>query len=210
MPVDNFAQIKSILDFSKPDMFYWVQLMRRASDDPKDETSALYHGNMHSRSLKSYDIYNAKEFEKFKPEIISLCEKENCRAYIRLNRRNDGDVANEMYDHIRKCMKNGTYKRPSALLSSAKGKTNSEPKATKSWIVDCDEADLPNLDFIRETIENCKSEFKNKIMYVINTKHGIHFITHPFNKRQYELAFEAKGIECPKIHEDNPTLMYAP
>ena len=47
-------------------------------------------------------------------------------------------------------------------------------------------------------------------MYVINTKHGIHFITQPFNKKQYELAFKEKGIEGPKIHEDNPTLMYAP
>lgn len=208
--VDNFDFIKSILDFSKENMFYYVQLLRRASDDPHDETSQLYHGDMHSRSLKNYCLYTAKQFDKYKPEIISLCQNENCRAYIRLNRRSNEDVNIAMYEHIYTCMKSGTHKRPTRLVSSAIGTANSEPKQTRSWLVDVDEVDMPYLHFIYNVIEECKSTFATKTMFSVNTKHGVHIITHPFNKKEYENKFNDANIPSPKIHEDNPTLLFAP
>ena len=209
---NNFEQIKKILKFDRPDMFYYIQLLRRQSDDPKTDpqTSKLYHGNMHSRSLKNYCIYSLDELEKYEKEIISLCDQQNCRAYIRLNRRSDEKVSTEMYEHIYTCMKGHTFKRPTGLLPSAIGKANAEPKETRSWLVDLDLDDLSNYDAVLAAVAQAKSQFAEKIMHKVKTKHGIHLITHPFNKRDYENYLKALGIAVPTIHEDNPTILYAP
>ena len=56
--VDNFAQIRSLLKFDNDGDCYYVQLLRRQSDDPMKDgmPDPNYHGNMHSRSLKDYLI----------------------------------------------------------------------------------------------------------------------------------------------------------
>lgn len=217
--VDNFENIKAVLKFDLPEHFYFVQLLKRQSDDPMvdGKPNPTYHGDMHSRSLKNYFVRKPNDLDKFKEEIVSLCNAENVRAYIRLNRRSNKDVNIRIYEHIYACMKGGTYKNPERLLSSACGKANSEPKETKSWLIDVDEEYLPYLDEIVLRLNKCKSQFKSIIMNVIKTKHGIHLITHPFNKDDYENQWndmrttynEAPEIP-PVIQPDNPTILYAP
>lgn len=208
--VDNFEQIKSILKFDDKTMFYYIQLLRRAADDSHDENSKLYHGNMHSRSLKNYHWYEASDVDKYENEIKTLCNTNNCRAYIRLNRRSDEKVSIDLYEHIYLCMKSKTFKRPHYLLASACGKGNSEPKATKSWLIDVDAEDMVNLPYIYEAIKLAKSKFEDKLMYEIKSKSGVHLITHPFNKDDYKNFFINKKLVAPSIHEDNPTILYAP
>ena len=52
--VDNFDKIRSLLKFENDGDCYYVQLLRRQSDDPmtNGKPDPNYHGNMHSRSIK--------------------------------------------------------------------------------------------------------------------------------------------------------------
>lgn len=215
--VDNFELIKSILKFDLPEHFYFVQLLRRQADDPmKDgKKNPTYHGDMHSRSLKNYFIRKSDDLDKFKDEIINLCKTEDVRAYIRLNRRSNKDVNMKIYEHIYACMKGGTYKNPERLLSSACGKSNSEPKESKSWLLDVDKEYLPYLDDLIKLVNKCKSQFSYIVMKEIHSKSGMHLIVHPFNKDDYEkLWAEFKSTHqdapetAPAIHPDNPTILY--
>lgn len=215
--VDNFELIKSILKFDLPEHFYFVQLLRRQADDPmKDgKKNPTYHGDMHSRSLKNYFIRKSDDLDKFKDEIINLCNTEDVRAYIRLNRRSNKDVNMKIYEHIYACMKGGTYKNPERLLSSACGKSNSEPKESKSWLLDVDKEYLPYLDDLIKLVNKCKSQFSYIVMKEIHSKSGMHLIVHPFNKDDYEkLWAEFKSTHqdapetAPAIHPDNPTILY--
>lgn len=216
--VDNFELIKSILKFDLPEHFYFVQLLKRQADDPMigGKKNPTYHGDMHSRLLKNYFIRKPDDLDKFKDEIINLCNTEDVRAYISLNRRSNKAVCVRIYEHIYACMKGGTYKNPECLLSSASGKTNSEPKETKSWLIDVDKEYLPYLEDLANIVNKCKSEFKcGNIMHEIHTKSGMHFIVHPFNKYDYNnywnefrLAHPDAPETAPVIQPDNPTILY--
>ena len=215
--VDNFELIKSMLKFNLPEHFYFVQLLKRQSDDPmKDgKKNPTYHGDMHSRSLKNYFIRKPEDLDKYRDEIINLCNTEDVRAYIRLNRRSNKDVSMKIYERIYACMKGGTYKNPERLLSSACGKSNSEPKETKSWLIDVDKEYLPYLDDLIKLVNKCKSQFTYILMKEIHSKSGIHLIVHPFNKDDYKkLWTEFRTTHpdapetAPKIHQDNPTILY--
>ena len=122
--VDNFEQIRNLLKFEEDGDCYYVQLLRRQSDDPMVDgvPDPAYHGNMHSRSLKDYLITSIKHFQDLKKEIIQLCDMFNVRAYIRLNKRNYKNIALKMLRHISEQVESGeTYSSPYHLVSSAIG-----------------------------------------------------------------------------------------
>ena len=86
--VDNFAIIRKLLKFENQGDCYYLQLLRRQSDDPMidGKPDPNYHGNMHSRSLKDYFIPSLEYFDQKEEEIKKLCDVFNVRAYIRLNK----------------------------------------------------------------------------------------------------------------------------
>ena len=217
---DNFELIKKLLLFDLPEHFYFVQLLRRQADDPmKDgKPNPLYHGDMHSRSLKNYFLRTPEDLDKIKPDIIKLCNEHDVRAYIRLNRRSNKAVSIDMYEHIWASIKGGTFKNPESLLSSACGKSCSEPKATKSWLIDVDKEYLPYQAVIVHCIAESKSKFKDQpLIAYIPSKSGLHMITHPFNRDDFKKKWAEMREqlikapeEPPAIHTDNPTILYAP
>ena len=217
---DNFELIKKLLLFDLPEHFYFVQLLRRQADDPmKDgKPNPLYHGDMHSRSLKNYFLRTPEDLDKIKPDIIKLCNEHDVRAYIRLNRRSNKAVSIDMYEHIWASIKGGTFKNPERLLSSACGKSCSEPKATKSWLIDVDKEYLPYQAVIVHCITESKSKFKDQpLIAYIPSKSGLHMITHPFNRDDFKKKWAEMREqlikapeEPPAIHTDNPTILYAP
>ena len=107
--VDNFKLIRDYIEkkiigsgtWKEGDCFY-VQLLRRQSDDPliDGKKDKKYHGNMHSRSIKDYLIKSLQHLDDVEEDIKILCKEFNVRAYIRLNKRNYKNIALEMMKHI--------------------------------------------------------------------------------------------------------------
>lgn len=212
--VNNFDQIEKLLKFEKEGDCYYVQLLRRQSDDPMIDgiPDPAYHGNMHSRSLKDYLISSIEHFQDLKKEMIQLCDMFNVRAYIRLNKRNYKNIALKMLRHISEQVESGeTYSSPYHLVSSATGSV-CQAGDEKTWIIDLDEEYLPHeetiLRFISqcepiatkihengvswseagcediEAMENAYNEWRKNIV-IIPTKHGHHAICVPFNKKTF-------------------------
>lgn len=205
--VNNFDQIEKLLKFENEGDCYYVQLLRRQSDDPMidGKPDPAYHGNMHSRSLKDYLISSIEHFQDLKKEMIQLCDMFNVRAYIRLNKRNYKNIALKMLRHISEQVESGeTYSSPYHLVSSATGSV-CQAGDEKTWIIDMDAEYLPHKDEVYKMILGCepiKSDFTAlneewgilldvKKHYIeqnfteIPTKHGIHIITRPFNKKSF-------------------------
>jgi len=227
--VDNFDLIEDymksqLLDWQEGDCYY-VQLLRRAADDPmkigvKDKK---YHGNMHSRSIKDYLIRSVEHLEDVKEQIKAFCELENVRAYIRLNKRNYKNIALEMLKHIAEQAASGeSFSSPFHLISSACG-TCCQASKNKKWLVDLDKEYLPyeedivniicecepnirtieNYQFKGTAIESewnsAKQWFIKDNFFRVPTKNGRHLICKPFNKQMFEVAWNKflirKGIE---------------
>lgn len=209
--VDNFDQIRSLLKFENDGDCYYVQLLRRQSDDPHTDGKAdpRYHGNMHSRSVKDYLIPSLEYFDKVKEDIITICKTFNVRAYIRLNKRTFKNIALEMLKHIaEQCASGGTFNSPYHLVASAAGEVCSAGK-DKTWIVDLDEEYLPYEEDILMMMFECEPYIRNiaelgKVFLnsshtsskpalflaykqikdatpIVPTKHGKHVIAKPFN-----------------------------
>ena len=189
---------------------YYVQLLRRQSDDPHTDGMAdpRYHGNMHSRSVKDYLIPSLDAFDKAKPDIIEMCKLFNVRAYIRLNKRSYKSVDMAMLKGIVDQLSSGTCGSPYNLVASAAGQV-CDAGENKSWIVDLDEEYLPYQEDIFRMMFECEPYVRNlqsmcKVLInstymsqedaykyavksekehtpVIPTKHGRHIISKPFN-----------------------------
>ena len=192
--VDNFELIKKYMERDLPNWkegdCYYLQLLRRASDDPKTNgvPDPKYHGNMHSRSIKDYLIRSTKHLDDVKDEIKFLCEQFNVRAYIRLNKRNYKNIALEMMKHIaQQCASGESFSSPYHLISSACGTTCQAGK-DKTWILDLDKEYLPYEEEIKEMVLNCEPykrmmeetgktrEEVKKEFFVVPTKSGKHIV----------------------------------
>lgn len=213
---DNFEQIRSLLKFENEGDCYYVQLLRRQSDDPliDGKKDPKYHGNMHSRSIKDYFIRSLEHFDDVKEDIIKLCEMFNVRAYIRLNKRTYKRIALVMLRHIAEQAASGeTYSSPFHMIASAAGTANCAGD-DKTWIVDEDAEYLRYEDKIKAIIEQCEPTDRQKVVAVIPTKSGRHLITRPFNlqtfKTLWEKDLDLQTLEVLDIHKDNPTILYVP
>lgn len=195
--VDNFETIKRLLTFDEPGDCYYVQLLRRQSDDPliDGKPDPAYHGNMHSRSIKDYFISSIENLEQRKADIIKLCETFNVRAYIRLNKRNYKQISLHMLKHVAEQEISGqSFSSPFHLVASAAGLANCAAKNEKTWIVDLDAEYLPHIDEIEEMIFQCEpyahlGELCSAIPR-IPSKSGIHLIPHPFNVADFNARWE--------------------
>lgn len=193
--VDNFNQIRELLDFSDSESFYYLQLLRRKKDNP-DVGSR-------SKSVKDYRIRSLDHFDSLKDEIIGLCKFFNARASIRLNRRSYKQVAFKTLEMIVNQISRDDFVSVKYSYSKTMGTNYNENN--KTWIIDVDDKwDSWVRDNFGEALHNIQPK-GNKIIEWIPSKLGYHVITKPFNLE--EAKDLVKGLD---IHKDNPTNLYIP
>lgn len=194
--INNFDQIKQLLKFENENEFYFLQILQRKKEHPE-----LGKNN---RLIKAYYIYSIEKLDKYKEEIIKLCEIFNARAYIHLNRRNSKQVGFEMMELLATNLKLNQTDFLDKLYNSVCGHHHSDKD--KTWIIDID--GHWDKHIVREKITEDLMEIKpvgNKIITWIPTKNGIHLITKPFNSKTF-------GDKYPHIdvHKNNPTILFVP
>lgn len=212
--VDNFSIIRKLLKFENPGDCYYLQLLRRQSDDPMidGKPDPNYHGNMHSRSIKDYFVPSLEYFDQKEDEIKKLCDVFNVRAYIRLNRRNYKQISFAIMKHITEQLVSGqSFNSPFSLVASAAGNCNCSGDA-KTWILDLDEEYIPHKSAIYDMVFQCEpiaskwKEFQDTQAEMfkdrwrdtfidmhfseVPTKHGIHIISRPFNTKSFKDLWE--------------------
>lgn len=191
--VNNFDQIKQLLKFENENEFYFVQILQRKKENPE-----LGRNN---RLVKAYYIYSIEKLEKYKEEIIKMCEVFNARAYIHLNRRNSKQVGFEMLELLATNLKLNQTDFLGNLYNSVCGHHHSDKD--KTWIIDIDEEDPILVEAIETATYNIEP-IGNKIIAWVPTKNGLHLITKPFNSKVF-------GEKYPEIdlHKNNPSILFA-
>ena len=198
--VDNFELFKSVMTFNNEDEFYFVQILIRGKDG---HTEPGVNGNNKNRLIKFYTVKSVEHLERLKPEIISICNAVNARAYIHPTKRSFNEVADECLratTEMYLCRDNHVGLK--GVYSTACGK--SYISKDKKFVIDLDDEDVSKAAQIVEYIEfHCEPFGTVKYQYRVPTLHGIHIITSPFNTQKF-------GLEFPNIdvHKNNPTLLY--
>lgn len=194
--VNNFEQIKSLLDFDGKSI-YLVWLVLRNKDG---NTSAK--GNNRNRTIKSYYFQDMKHFEEREQEIIDICKMFNCRAYICLNKKPLENVFFEIQDNLTDRIRqfiHGQITGINGMLDHAVMKAGTD--GNKRWIIDVDTLDENIINTFEEDINKARSSHDINVITRIPTAHGVHIVTHPFNINDTGVSRDVK--------KEGLTLLYA-
>jgi len=206
MTVDNFEQIKSMLVFDSEDDFYHLQILKRKKENP-DLGSNSY-------VVKTYYVSSVEYLESKRAEIINLCQFNNARACINLNRRSFEKMAFNTMKKIADQIMNRDFKSVRKAYESACGAHSNE--SDKKWLLDIDWADFlmdgDGLEEQRNKLVNdvttrvqhfIRETGKDDTIWTVQTRNGVHLITRPFDPRLF-------AQEWPQIviQKNNPTILY--
>jgi hypothetical protein len=195
--MDNFQIIASILrqkDMTE-DNFFFLQILKRKKDNPEMD--------VHVMNLDNFFLKNVEDLFRKEARIKELCDKNNARAYIRLNKRSKKQVALQTLKLIAENVASENYEIKNCHLSVC-GQFHADEN--KSWVVDVD-GDIDNsyLDGVYLVIDRLIRETgRTPSVHTVPTKNGRHIITQPFNLKLF------KDIYSIDVHKDNPTLLYCP
>lgn len=200
--INNTNIIRSFLDFSDPDTYYFLQIMKRRKDNPNMSKDMIIISDIY--------IYSMDDFDKRMLDIIKTCDDNNARAYFRLNKRSQKKAGLQMLKKITDMIISEQYKAIKNAYASVSGEFHSDND--KKWIIDLDGYSLEDIETsekLKELISDVTSwqESANKqpLTTPVPTKNGIHLITRPFNIRLFYEKYP--GIDC---HKENPTILYCP
>lgn len=194
--IDNFNQIKDILEFDSEDDFYHLQILKRKKEHPELKSNAIV--------IKSYYISSIDYLIEKKEEIIAICNHHTARACINLNRRSFEKIAFQLLRKVTDQILNKDFRSARKAYESVCGAYPNEKN--KKWIVDIDTNDIEIVRDIARAIYYCDPHpGEVKVDAVIKTKNGYHLISKPFNTTQF--AHKYPNID---IQKDNPTLLYFP
>jgi len=195
--IDNFEQIKELLEFRSDDDFYHCQIIKRKKEHPELGSNSYI--------VKTYYIKKIEELDYYRNEMVALAEAHNARVQINLNRRSFEKMAFHTQKKIADQLMNRDYKAVRKAYNSCCGKYSNE--TSKKWIIDIDEKEVSPimLAYINfKCSPYCKTR-ESKIYDIIPTKNGWHIITKPFNLQDFK-----KSHPDIDIHKDNPTIIYIP
>jgi hypothetical protein len=194
--VNNTEQIREMLSFVDKDDFYFLQIFKRRKDNPDLGKDQIVIDNFYIDSLEDYD--------RKIPQIITLCDAENARAYIRVNKRNYNHLAKHMLKRVVDIVFTENCRSLRNAFDSVAGEFHSDPD--KKWIVDLD---CVNNEYKNEVVLYLKDlqyeANREPLLILVPTKNGEHVITRPFNLQ----VFKSWHPEI-DVHRDNPTLLYCP
>ena len=201
MIVDNFNVFKKIINTLNDDEFYFVQILIRGKDG---HTEPGINGNNKNRLIKFYTIKSAEHLEKVENEIKSICNAVNARAYIHPTKRSFKAVSKECLKATVEMFLSENNIGLKGAYSTACGK--SYITSDKKFIIDLD-GENASQEKIKEIVDyitnECEPLNHNKLCYHVNTAHGVHLITTPFNTAKFSQRFPSIDV-----HKNNPTLLY--
>jgi hypothetical protein len=186
--INNYNLINNyLLDFPNEESFYHIQLIKRKKDN---KNTPSY------RILKTYYIKSKEHLASKMEEIINLCNHNQARAYINVNRKNIYKASKSMLIDVATAFVNKQYWVFKTIFDSAVGNKYSN-EGNKLWILDID-----NKNHILLTLNKEKLGKITELVLILETPNGFHIIFKACNLTGTELDGE--------VHKNNPTILYSP
>lgn len=199
MIVDNTEQIKKLISGCNREAgeFYTLHIFHRGKDGSNPYVSK-------DKPIgRTYYVSSPEYLDLKMPEIKAMCELFNARAYINLNKKSWKQVSLKSLGILAQSLYNENYSKLISLVDSACGETGACDK-NSVWIVDVDTKDKSELEDVMSYVRNAPSNYDDNVIDVVETLHGYHILSHPFNLLSFHKCY-TKPID---IHKNAPTLLY--
>lgn len=193
---NNFQNIITLISRElNPGDFFFLQVIKRRKENPEMEKG--------DKLIDTFYIKDYLDLEKKKNRIIELCNQNNARAYIWLNKRNEKKIALQTLKLIAENIANEQYNIKNCYNSCC-GQFHSDNE--KKWIIDIDYIDYDKDYLFGEMYTEIQKLIyetgKDDSLYFNNTKNGFHIVCNPFNMSKLTYKLEIK--------KDHPTILYQP
>lgn len=210
-------KLKNLIGLNEND-FFVVRILQRRKDNPELELGV--------KQLKVYSFYSWEEFEKQEDRIKEICDLNNARAYIRLNKQNSLDVSYRCVEEMMQNLRNGNAKKNENVWNSVAGKGGSKDW----WVVDIDEDHIGCYQSLKFSLHALYAKrYSDKVWNLVSdtdvpepfhinewmvenlTKSGVHLICKPFDTRvlqEYNRELQSEGLPLIEIQKDANTVLY--
>lgn len=182
------------------DRYFVVELMRRGKDNP-DMSAANYH-------FKNYYIYSWRDLLRYEEEIKNICRLLRLRAYASVNYKLMSQVSLDTLSESARRIAAHDYKKFYNIFESCSGKY--VDKGNSVWVIDIDKEDLDKTNVIKSFVDECEPLNKEKILFEMPTKSGLHIISKSFNLQDFNkkcLNFHGIG-KVLDVKKNHLTLLY--
>ena len=143
---NRIEKLKPLINFNKDEIIV-VRILQRKKDNPTLEYSV--------KQLKTYSFYSWEELESQIDRIKEICDMNNARAYIRLNKQNSVDVSLRCIAEISDNLRTGNSSKNKGVWDSVSGKGGSKDW----WVLDLDSE---HLHLKQKILEELSEEYKNR------------------------------------------------
>lgn len=201
MTINNITTLLPLMNFDDEDEFYHLQIIKRKKENPELGSNAYV--------VKTYYLQHEQYLLDKMPEIISLCDLHNARAYLNLSPRSFEKTAFNALKKLSDCIMNRDYKAVRKSYESVAGSHGNGKR--KKWVVDVDYTEEgfnkeyeTKYNAIEKLVLEAQEEAQQTpIAIYVPTKNGAHIITNPFDVRKIKVAFPDVDL-----HKNNPTILY--
>lgn len=200
--VERLSYLKELVTFGKDD-FIFVQILKRRKDNPEMELGV--------KRIKSYSFYSWEELLEQATRIEELCDLNNARAYIRLNKQNAVEMTLLMIKELSDNLRLDRVRQSQNIWDSLAGQYGSKDW----WVIDLDEEHLnlqkPLTINISDSYIKRKNSLFGQVMTFNKTKSGVHIICKPFDVRileNYNRELSSNGLPVIQIQKDANTILY--
>lgn len=199
MNVDNTALLLMLMDFENENDFYYIEIIKRRKENP----------DLSKGSIKIIDFFIKSKEDLIKKYglIKTICEYENARAYISVNKKSFKTLTNELILKLMKrTINNNGYETYNGTVSNIINSMVNN--SIKKWIIDVD-FDLQNdkpfdADELYQTVIKLQKEGNREPVFdILPTVNGLHVITRPFNLKKFTEKFPNISV-----HKNGLTLLY--
>lgn len=196
---NNFKQISKLMSFNNDDEFYFAQIIQRKKDN-----AGIVGSNNSNRLIKAYYIKSVEQLLELEDEMIFFANYFNARVGLNLNKRSYRKTAFHTLKKVTDQILNEDYKSTRRAYNTMCGKYAT---GDSFWILDYDGEEMNNANNIKSVCDSLKEcqPFGDKIIDIIPTKNGWHFITKPFNIKEAENLLHKYDLD---VHKNNPTVLY--
>lgn len=198
--INNFDKLEKFLPLGEDTSHFNVANIIRRSKDFND-------GEKHNKHIASYLVKSAGHLDELKPEITSLCEMHQARAYLSPEQKTFKRLQDQILVYLANANANGIVVNPFKMISSLADKTPTD--GWKYFIIDIDDGSMT--DAVLEALAKVYDYYDDEPITMNQTHSGVHFITRPFNVAKFNNILTENGVKDVEVKRHSQgTLLYYP
>lgn len=217
LELNNFDEAEQICNFQEGQYYKFVALARAKDFDEKHK-SVLTLSKNKEYFIKQWFVENKEQLEKYKPDMVALCNVLKCRLYMAVDAKSLLRTVHTMSLQINRMLVD-TVENPEAVSlrklakfsASASQMEVTSVHAKRKWLIDFDLDKAENKEYIYKLMEQANVLLKPYNSVLLKTPNGYHIVcdrkmdAHSFLRKHLEIK---ELPACVEIKENALTLIY--